>query len=312
MTYQFGNVPHPSYLDRPIVKPAGFGQDNLGRRSVKGVVYHRMIGSLWGTDNYFRLPSVGALTDYGVGTAPQDGTANDGLIIRWNDPLGLQSGWASGTYSSFAYGDGAAFVAKYGIDAINRDQASIEVSGLTYETPITDKTIDSIARISAFWGDQYEIPWDKYPISPRDSFSFVRWHNEFGPDKGTKKCPGSVVMDATDDIILHTADLMKEYQTGNAGPEVPPVSEPVSIYPHGMDEGIASFLFGKVHGDPKGAPYSFNPTGPVSKRWLARGTVTGEWPALVSVRQFDDRMYFAFSDGWVIWRVGNGALQELK
>ena len=319
MALTFGRVPHPSYLDRPIIKPNGFGMDLLGRRTVKGVVYHRMIGSLWGTDTYFRSPSVGALTDYGVGTTPQDGAANDGLIIRWNDPLGLQSGWASGTWdSAYAYGDGKAFVQKYapksnvGVSVINKDQASIEISGLTYELAITAKTKQSVAAISAYWADQYGIPWDVYPIAPQDGFSFVRWHNEFGPDHGTKKCPGQVVMDATPEIIEITRGILKQYQLDGA--EVPPVTDPTppaTTYPNGMDEGVASYLFGSVKGDPNGTVYKFDPSGRISKKWLARGDTTGAWPRIASVRQFDDRKYFQFSDGYTLWNVNDGEPQVL-
>jgi hypothetical protein len=63
-TITYGRVPHPPFTDRPITKPAGFGQDNLGRRLPKFVVLHRMLGSLWGTDGHFRLESTAALTDY--------------------------------------------------------------------------------------------------------------------------------------------------------------------------------------------------------------------------------------------------------
>src|SRR5690349_21671191 len=181
MTVTFGNVPHPAYLDRPIQKPDGFGQNNLGKRSVKGVVWHRMIGSLWGTDSYFRLSSTGALTDYGIGVLAQDGADNDGLIIRWNDPLGYQSGWASGPVNQ-PYGDGLAFINKYaksdpiGVNVVNRDQVSIEISGLTYDVPLSDKSRNAIAALTAYWADQYQIPWDKWPIAPQDGFSFVRWH----------------------------------------------------------------------------------------------------------------------------------------
>lgn len=225
MSITFGNVPHPEMLIRPISKPDGFGQNYLGRRAVKGVVWHRMLGSLWGTDTHFRIPSVGALTDYGVGVLAQDGAANDGLIIRWNDPRGDQSGWASGSYSAaHAYGDGAAFVRKYGINAINRDQASIEISG-HQNTPLSEASRNAIAAVTAYWADQYGIPWDVFPIAPQDGFSFVRWHEEFGPDNGTKKCPFDIVKRETPALIERTRQIMKRYQTEFA-PEPTPEPEP--------------------------------------------------------------------------------------
>lgn len=231
MTITFHRVPHPAYSDHPITKRPGHGMDDLGQRTVKGVVWHRMIGTLRGTDTYFSFPTTDALTDYGVGTAGTDGARDDGVIIRWNDPLGRQSGWASGPLNA-PYGDGLAFYNKYGINAINRDETSIEISGLHYDDPISQSCKQSVAAITAYWADQYSIPWDKFPISPQDGFSFVRWHQEFTIGTG-KVCPGKVVMDATDEIIEMTRAILKEHQE-NAEPAPPPPSEwpsPVGI-PH--------------------------------------------------------------------------------
>src|SRR5215218_10390782 len=52
----FGQVPHPAYQNRPIWKTEGVGMNNLGKRTVKGVSWHRILGSLWGTDGFFRDP----------------------------------------------------------------------------------------------------------------------------------------------------------------------------------------------------------------------------------------------------------------
>jgi hypothetical protein len=78
--------------------------------------------------------------------------------------------------------------------------------------------------------------------------------------------------------------------------------DPTPGYPAGMDLGIAKLLFGK----------EFNPNGPISKRWLARGAGTGSWPKYLGGTTFDERTYYRFDDGWVLWRVGNGPLTELK
>lgn len=208
----FGNVKHPAFADRPIVKPEGAGQNDLGQRTVKGVSWHRMLGFLWGTDTFFRRDDINALTDYGVGVGGHDGVNHDGEILRWNDPLGRQSGWASGVFSSAAYGDGLAFANKYGVNAINRDRASIEISG-NYDTPLTEKSRQAIAELTAYWADQAKIPWNVFPIVPADGFSFICWHNEFGPDFGQKVCPGSVVMNETSALIERTREILKAAQT---------------------------------------------------------------------------------------------------
>jgi hypothetical protein len=292
--YTFGNVPHPAFQDRPIVKAENFGQNNLGQRTVKGVVWHRMIGTLWGTDAYFRMENVAALTDYGIGVEAQDGANNDGLILRWNNPLGVQSGWASGPVSG-AYGDGLAFVNKYGINAVNRDQASIEISGKTYDVPLSEKSRNVIAALTAYWADQYKIPHDKFPISDQDGFSFVRWHQEFTIGTG-KVCPGKVVMDETNDLIERTRAVLKQYQEGVTTPV------PSTTYPTGMDKGVAEHLFGT----------EFNVNGPISKRWLDRGKATGLWPKYLGKQTFDDRTYYTFADGWTLWKGATGGIKELK
>lgn len=205
----FGRVPHPAFHNRPIFKPEGKGQNNLGKRSVKGVVWHRMLGSLNGTDGYFRNPSVGALTDYGIGVTGTDGKALNGVIYRWNDPYGYQSGWASGPLSA-PYGDGLAFYNKYGLNAVNRDQVSIEISG-QYGTALTPESRQAVAALTAYFADQYGIPWDQFPIAPQDGFSFVRWHQEF-TGTAEKPCPGTVVIRETNDLIELTRQIMRQYQ----------------------------------------------------------------------------------------------------
>jgi hypothetical protein len=81
-------------------------------------------------------------------------------------------------------------------------------------------------------------------------------------------------------------------------------------YPDGMDYGIARMLFGRVTGD-DGKNYAYNETGPVSKKWLADGKESGQYPQLVEVRHFDDRAYFRFSNGMTYWKTGNGPIKEL-
>jgi hypothetical protein len=294
MAITFGRVPHPAYQDRPIVKAEGHGQNDLGQRAVKGVVWHRMIGTLWGTDAYFRFDTTDALTDYGIGVEAQDGAANDGVILRWNDPEGRQSGWASGPVNG-AYGDGLAFVKKYGINAVNKYQASIEISGKTYDVPLSEKSRQAIAALTAYWADQYKIGWDTFPISAVDGFSFVRWHQEFCLGTG-KVCPGKVVIDETNALIERTRTILKHYQEA----EVTPV--PSVVYPEGMDQVVAEYLFGP----------QFNPNGQVSKRWLARGKETGTWPQLREVKKIADRTYYQFGDGWTLYKVGTGGVKELK
>jgi hypothetical protein len=215
-TITFGRVPHPSFTDRLITeKPEGIGWSALGKRKPKGVVLHRMLGTLWGTDGWFRNPTVEALTDYGVGVQAIDG-ANDGVILRWNDPTGYRSGWASGPALQ-PYGDGLKFINRYGVDAVNRDLVSIEISG-QYETEWSDKSFESVAQLVAFWADWARIPYDQFPMVNESvngkmdmTRSFIVWHQELcGPQE--KVCPGSVVMNQTDRLIKRVQAILKHYQ----------------------------------------------------------------------------------------------------
>jgi hypothetical protein len=302
MAITFGLVPHPAYQNRPITKAEGRGQNNLGKRSVKGVVWHRILGSLYGTDGYFRNESVNALTDYGVGVAARDGAANDGMILRWNDPLGWQSGWASGTYNG-AYGDGEAFVRKYGVNAINRDQASIEISG-DYDTPLSEKARDAIAALTAYWADQYRIPWDVFPIAPQDGFSFVRWHQEFTLGTG-KVCPGAVVIRETPALIERTRAILKKHQTAGTSPQpVPdpepeptpePQPEPAELkLPAGMSWGLVGRLYNPLGiKDPDtGKRVRFSQNSRTAMKWFDQAVATipeggswkeGNWGPLVEI-----------------------------
>jgi hypothetical protein len=303
MAITYGRVPHPGYLDRLIVKPEGQGWNNLGPRQPKFVVLHRMIGSLWGTDGYFRQPGVNALTDYGVGVAATDGADSAGTIIRWNNPTGVRAGWASGPVNG-AYGDGLAIVNKYGLNAVNRDGVSIEISG-NYDTAVDGKAFEEIARLMAYWWDQMRIPHTSAPINPATGISAVIWHQEFTLGTG-KVCPGKVVMDDTNNLIARAKAILKAAQEGTPTtattpkPQTTPAPQPPPAYPEGLDADLAERWFGKVVvGD---AWYTFDPDGSLSRLWLAEGTKTGTYPALTSVETFGTRTYFRFDGGLVVWR----------
>lgn len=93
---------------------------------------------------------------------------------------------------------------------VNRDQASIEISG-GYNDPISTKLIESLAALTAYWADQAKIPWNVFPMVPDKNYSFVRWHQEFCIGTG-KICPGPVVMNATNSIISRAKAILRQYQ----------------------------------------------------------------------------------------------------
>jgi hypothetical protein len=209
MPIEFGRVPHPPMEIRQVIKPERDGWDDLGQRTPRSVVLHRMVGTLMGTDSYFRQPGVGALTDYGVGVSATDGLPNAGRILRWNDPRGRRSGWANGRVSK-PYDDGLKFLNRYGINGVNRDCVSIEISG-NYDTALDVKAKASIAALVAYWADQYNIPHTEFPFIRAENRNFTIWHQEFTIGTG-KICPGAVVMQATDEIIDAAKKIMAQYQ----------------------------------------------------------------------------------------------------
>lgn len=222
---QFGRVPKFGYIDRVAQmarKPEGVGWNNLGKRAPKGIVLHRMIGTLWGTDGYFAMPSTQALTDFGFGVASIDGANNAGVILQWADPLGYRSGWASGPVSA-PYGDGKRFVDKYGINAVNRDLISLEGSG--YETtPVDDVAWQEIVHFCAYWADQMRIPYNSR-VNPATGINYLYFHEEFTIGTG-KTCPFSVIKALINRLYNDIAAFLEPYQTGAVGAPQPPVPVP--------------------------------------------------------------------------------------
>ncbi|MDQ3044139.1 MAG: hypothetical protein M3R06_03165, partial [Chloroflexota bacterium] len=229
----------PPMLDRIIPDSQNVAWDDLGPRTCKGVVLHRQLGGNWGTDGWFRLmwqpngePGGGqlGLTDIGIDSVT-------GEILVWNDCLGAgkatgkaashvspnRSGYASGRVSK-PYGDGLAFVNKYGIDAVNRDQRSIEIDRY-YASEVKEVALQRIAQVIAHDAHDYGIPWDVFPTAPQDGFSFVRWHQEYTIGTG-KVCPGDAVLAITDDLIGRAKAIMKRYQTEKVAPEPVEPSKP--------------------------------------------------------------------------------------
>lgn len=304
-----GIIPLPPHKVRLITnKPEGVGWNDLGKREVWGETIHRQQGTLWGTDSFFRDPTVGALTDFGV-------DHQTGEIIQWVDPRGRISGWASGRVSQ-PYGDGKAFLDKYGpthggANVVNRYRASMEVSGyfvqpgepgIVEDSPWSEISKRRVAQWMAHYAHDDGIPWDQFPIRPQDGFSFLAWHQEFTIGTG-KVCPGRVVMQATPEVIQLAADLMRAAQEGTIKPPVP---MPGLAYPDGMDAAMAADLFGEVVKD--GVPYRYSEQGPVSRLWLDVAMTRAKppvFPRLETVRVVGTRTYWTFANGLTIWRASN-------
>jgi hypothetical protein len=305
MPITFGKVPHPKYTNR-IIANSGAWADQ-GQRTIRAAVWHRMYGSLWGTDGYFRGEAINkALTDYGVGVAATDGEANAGAILMWNDPNGRRAPHASGPVSD-PIGDGAKFVEYW---PINRDSVSIEVSGLSGGTAFDAKARKAVVELTAYYADRYgkllaekgiQFDYTNWPYVPHeDDRSFVIWHGEVnGGKRGT--CPGAVVESQTAAMIAEVGALLKQYQADGVQPApipdpVPPPSPAPEIVP-GVDWGIAYRCFGESFKD---QGLVLTKGGPLSTLYLAHCKATGEWPALTDYWPYEDkRRYFRFSNGWL-------------
>jgi hypothetical protein len=218
----FGNVPHPDYIDDIVSSSENHAWDDLGARTIRGIVWHRMLGSLLGTAQFFH-GGAAALTDYGVGVTAQDGANLDGVLYRWNDPKGRRAPWANGALSN-PYGDGLAFYNLYGVNAINRDLTAIEISGFQ-TTAVSPKARQRVAELTAYWADQYKVSWETFPLIPGEgNRSFVIWHQEITIGTG-KLCPFDEVMNQTPSLIEQTRGVLKQYQTSTI-PDPPPPPPP--------------------------------------------------------------------------------------
>jgi len=167
-----------------------------------------MLGTLWGTDGYFRLPYVGAATDFGIGGS-LDGDY-DGVIFQWIDYQAnpYESPWASGWDTRPDFDDqGAIFYAKFGAAGVNPKGRSVEFSGQE-KTPLTVKQWASGIQLTAAIhhneiGQGYE------------EFAWNMQHYEVA-EKG---CPWKRIIAYTTEYQSATVQIMKHFETGKDIPE---------------------------------------------------------------------------------------------
>jgi hypothetical protein len=236
----YGNVPYPSVIQshlpasNPMVETSGAPDVPLA------VVWHRMLGTLLGTDQWFHAGH--AATCYGIGCAATDGTANAGKIYEWIAPRTGWYGESSGPVSA-PYGDGLALVNKVGVNSVNRVSKAIEISG-NYDTPLDEACRAALVAMTAYWADQKRIPWDQFPMVPGEGRSFVVFHQELTIGTG-KVCPGKVVMDETPALIERIRQYLKGYQVSAAPtpepnkPSVPWGKDGIGIHKIGDTNALA-------------------------------------------------------------------------
>ncbi len=207
-----GHVPKPPIKDRTIGIPpkvAGVGVDWGGKRAPKFSVVHSMVGTLWGTDGWFRRSDVKGLTDFGIGIVDVgDGFAE---ILQWCDPFGTLIPWASGPVLN-PEGDGPRALAAFGgAGGVNRHGVSIELDdrGDT-TTPVSPPQWSSLCWMLAF----VHAEWLGQTA---DTFDWNMHHHEFCGD-GYKKCPFSRVRDHTAEYQEAVKAIMRHWQWGTPYP----------------------------------------------------------------------------------------------
>ena len=204
---RFGRVPKPANYEERIIAPGvNTAWDDLGPRKPRGLVLHRMIGTLAGTDSWFRDGgSAGACTDFGIG---------QGKVYRWTKPGANVAPYASGPANGID-GDGTAFWNKYkndpiGVSIFNRDCESIEIEGLQYSDPVPPSDYQRLVELVAWRADAWlDIPHTQWPLN-NDGVHCLLGHSEI---TNLKECPGSVVYGLVPQLIDDVRARLKHFQT---------------------------------------------------------------------------------------------------
>lgn len=276
-TVTFGRVPHPAHRKEIANKSRpGQGYDLVSPRQNVGMTWHEWMG--YYIPGFFSCPNgercSNALVDYAI--------LKDGTIIMLNDPRGTRSPHASGGGVGLPgglEGDGPAFVAKFGVGAINARTVSVEIVKLDGEQ-YTQKQIDAAAALAAYWHDQDGQRWDEHPYTSKYGIVTSFLHYEFG----TTNC-GKGELDDISKVQAATKGVMRKYQEGGSDvpvpPDVPPLPQPE--IPGGLTLAQAKERFGTVtkhHPDGTTTTGGFDPNGVISLAWAHRAAAEKVWPKI--------------------------------
>lgn len=277
----FRRVPHPPFIDLPVMKPpgGGYGYTRIspGSRRIVGVMNHETQGRGSGEwyREFFSCPGGArcsdALVDYLI--------TRDGVVYRLNDPANDRSPWANGGPLGLE-GDGPAFYARFGVSGINNALISIEYEKLDTEQ-FTDAQVHAGGLLNAYWHDQDAQDWESYPYVPRYGCVTSLAHFEIG----TTNC-GTGELEGISRIQAVARGEMKRWQTQMNGPATPlppvvPEQPDVPVLPSGLPLNEIARRFGTlIKHTPDGTtkPAPFDPRGVISLAWLHRCVATGEWP----------------------------------
>jgi hypothetical protein len=170
--------------------------------------WHTMVGTLWGTDAYFRFPTTLAATDYGIGGI-RDG-AYDGRIFRWinyNDRP-YTSGWASGWSSQPDFDDqGKDFFNRYGPSGVNPQGRSIEFSGLVADVVTAKQWASGIHLTAAIHHHEIKQGYEEF------AWNMQHW------EVAEKSCPFPRIINYTTEYQKAIVAVMEHFETGRDMPD---------------------------------------------------------------------------------------------
>lgn len=184
----FGRVPKPPIVELICAKAGpGHGYYEVSPRSNVGVCEHITDGH-GSIEWYHDFFSVGgeraddALVDFIIG--------RDGRIGMLNDPWGTRAPWANGNTAGLE-GDGPAFIAKFGVDAVNTRLISIEHEGFAAED-WTGAQWNAAVNLDAWLYDQMHVRHDSFPIHQDYRVDVHLLHSYFTNKggNGLDECPG--------------------------------------------------------------------------------------------------------------------------
>jgi hypothetical protein len=201
-----GKVPYPPFQKRLLSPKIGAGMDS-GQTHRTGIsVGHSMLGSLTGTDAYFRLAWVEAATHWGIGGS-LDGEF-DGVIYQWVEMGSMLIPWASGPWNAPGYGDGGKFVKDHGVYCINACQDSVELSG-QLNTKVTVKQWQQFIWLLAAIAHDGGLSAEEF---------LHNHHREFCTPS-YKDCPFPRVYNYTNEYMHAVVQIMQHYEGKSGIPE---------------------------------------------------------------------------------------------
>lgn len=217
----FGRAPKPAIIELICAKAGeGHGYSSVPPRQNVGVCEHITDGR-GSVEFYHGFFSIGgeraddALVDFIVG--------RDGRIAMLNDWRGTRSPWANGNTAGLE-GDGPAFLAAFGVEAVNDRLVSIEHEGVASEDWTGAQWNASVA-LDAWLFDQMGVRYDSFPVNQRFGVVTHLFHSEFTDKAGNSldECPGRYLKRNIDRIQAAIRAVMMAHQVTAAPPPPPAV-----------------------------------------------------------------------------------------